>query len=255
MDLMTEIRNAQIEKGELIIVWLGQAGFIIKESTGRIVVIDPYLSDCCEKVFGFKRLSPKIVRPGELKCDILFSSHEHLDHLDIDAIPLLFSDKDTVMIGAESSVKSCLEMGIGKDKLNALKTGEVIDSGWIKFSGVYADHGELSPEAIGVLIELEGISIYYAGDTSFCPEKIKDTLKCEPDILIAPINGEYGNLDHKEAVLLAEAVNAKTVIPCHFWMFAEHGGNPMLFMKEAEKIRDKCSSLMLCPGELFKYSN
>ena len=39
------------------ITWLGQAGFSFTTREGKRIYLDPYLSDACERLFGFKRLS------------------------------------------------------------------------------------------------------------------------------------------------------------------------------------------------------
>lgn len=49
------------------------------------------------------------------------------------------------------------------------------------------------------------------------------------DILIAPINGAFGNMNEKECAEFADAIKPALTIPCHYGMFASHGGNPGLF--------------------------
>ena len=49
------------------------------------------------------------------------------------------------------------------------------------------------------------------------------------DVLIAPINGAYGNLNEQEHVQLTKTLQPKLTLPCHFGMFASHGGNPGLW--------------------------
>ena len=38
------------------ICFLGQAGFIFKTPDHQLIAVDPYLSNCCERYFGFKSL-------------------------------------------------------------------------------------------------------------------------------------------------------------------------------------------------------
>ena len=49
------------------------------------------------------------------------------------------------------------------------------------------------------------------------------------DVLIAPINGAYGNLNEQENVTLTKALQPMLTVPCHFGMFASHGGHPGLW--------------------------
>ena len=44
-------------------------------------------------------------------------------------------------------------------------------------------------------------------------------------MLIAPINGTYGNMNSMDVVKLAEVLNPSVTIPCHYGMFASHGGD------------------------------
>ena len=56
------------------IFFAGQAGFIIKSSSGQMLAVDLYLSDCVERLegnVGFKRLLPKMLSPYELKLSLI----------------------------------------------------------------------------------------------------------------------------------------------------------------------------------------
>ena len=58
-DFAVRVRTA--ETGKTHLFYIGQAGFIIKSLSGQLLVVDPYLSDCVERVeghVGLKRLLP-----------------------------------------------------------------------------------------------------------------------------------------------------------------------------------------------------
>jgi L-ascorbate 6-phosphate lactonase len=254
VDLFKTIRQTKVQSGEVAIIWLGQAGFVFKDSDGHIVAVDPYLTDYCERVVGFKRIMPRLIAPEEIHADVLISTHDHADHFDADAMPGLMTG-DTLLVGAPSSVAKAKEMGCCDANLRAVRAGDTIDLGWCRITAVYADHGDLAPDAVGVVIELEGISIYYVGDTAYRPDKMEQVMAMKPDVIIPPINGEYGNLDAREAVLLAKDVGAKLAIPCHFWMFAMHKGDPQQFLDEAEKhLAPHCEYGLMCQGEVWRYA-
>ena len=81
--------NADVPSGSLALWWLGQAGFAFKSPSGRIVYLDPYLSDAVERLHGFKRLSLPPVAADEVRADLVVLTHEHADHLDPDALPII----------------------------------------------------------------------------------------------------------------------------------------------------------------------
>ena len=138
-----------------------------------------------------------------------------------------------------------------------LKLNEEWNGKGISIKAIYADHGDLAPDAVGMLIDIEGIKIYHAGDTCFSPDKIKASLNSDVDIMIAPINGQYGNLNASEACMLAKAIIPKVIIASHFWMFLQHVseggiGDPTTFLKESEKLPKDMKAMVMAPGELFR---
>ena len=52
--------------GHIHLYWLGQAGFLIKNSIGKVMLIDAYLSDYVEKTDGNRRLMMAVAEPEEL---------------------------------------------------------------------------------------------------------------------------------------------------------------------------------------------
>ncbi len=91
----------------IVAVWfLGQAGFIIKFSSGTVCYLDPWLSD----LSGGPRAYPIPLDPDLVAhCDILLTSHDHGDHIDVDADPIIMrqSPQATWIAprGAESFVR------------------------------------------------------------------------------------------------------------------------------------------------------
>lgn len=149
-------------------------------------------------------------------------------------------------------------MGLKQNRFAIIDEGESFEKSGVKITGVYADHGELAPKAIGLLVEIDGIKIYHVGDTCYRPEEIKESLKSEVDIMIAPINGQYGNMTALEACQLSEVVKPKILIPSHYWMFLEHVskggvGDPATFLEHSSKLSKGTKPLVMAPGEKFEY--
>ena len=53
-------------------------------------------------------------------------------------------------------------------------------------------------------------------------------------MLILPINGAFGNLNSEEAAKVVSILKPKLAVPCHYWNFAEHGGDPQRFCHDHE---------------------
>lgn len=259
MSLQKKIDETVMQAGELALFYLAQAGFCVKTSGGKRIFIDPYLSDACERLFGFKRMIPAPINAEELSADLYLITHHHADHLDPDAMPLIVKKTGTHFIIAPDCVAFFEEHAVSKDRYTVIREGETITWNDMNIRAIYADHGELAPEAIGYLIEVDGIRLYHAGDTAFRPKEIKTSLGVPIDVMIAPINGTYGNMIAEEALRLAVELTPSLVIPCHFWMFLEHVvpggvGDPATFLREAPKLAPGIHCRVMAPGEHITYS-
>ena len=244
-----DIKLKNVKNEELAVFFIGQAGFVIKDSSGKLVAVDLYLSDCCERYFGFKRLIPKLLAPDELAFDIIIATHAHYDHFDIDAMPVLMSNSNTVLYTSEEGLKECQGLGIKKEQVKLMTVGSTHFEKGFKIEAVYCDHGELARDAVGILLKVEDKCIYIAGDTAYRPEKMEQIAKQEIDLMIMPINGAFGNLNEEESVLLTKMINPKLVVPCHFGNFSEHGGNPELFVHNINRILPNQKYKIMALGE------
>lgn len=251
-DLATKILTAKLGQTHLFSV--GQAGYIIKSSSGHLLAIDLYLSECVERIegnTGFKRLLPKVLDPIELNFDCVICTHPHLDHFDIDSVPEILGNGKTKLfcsVDCEKLVKQ-LQLEYHYPQITYVKPGDHCDTGDFCIDFVNCDHGAGAPDAVGVVVTVDGKRIYEAGDTCLRLDRI-DEIKSlgNLDILIAPINGAYGNLDEEECSRLAENLRPSLTIPCHYGMFASHHGDvgkfydimteknlPFLLMQQGEE--------------------
>lgn len=252
MNFSDIVKNAA---GSTCIFSLGQAGFIVKSKSGRLLAIDPYLSDCVEHLeghMGFKRLLPKILAPQELEFDVVIATHGHPDHFDVDAMPGLMANGKTVLYASVGCEKLVKESAIDAERVIYVRPQERAVTGEFQFSFVNCDHGTSAPDAVGVIIEADGKRIYEAGDTCLRLDRIGEiTADGGLDVMIAPINGAFGNMNETECAELSGALHPCLTVPCHYGMFASHGGNPgkffdvmrtkyphsrMLFMAQGEKL-------------------
>ncbi len=253
------IKNTHVPPNNLAIFWLGQAGFIFKSASGKIIYIDPYLTEYVQRALpeygdGFKRLMPKMIEPEQVDADYVISTHSHQDHLDADALPGLLKNPRIHFIGAPDCQTIYEQNGVPAERFTILHLGETLELDDVHVTGVFADHGELTPDALGVLIEINGIKIWQVGDSAYRPDKWLELFGQEIDVLIPPINGAFGNLNAVDAAKLAYDAHPKIVIPCHFWMFAMHYGSPAEFLSACESFAPQTKPMLMTQGECFMYS-
>lgn len=250
-DFATKVMTAMAGKTHLFST--GQAGFIIKSSQGQLLAIDLYLSDCVERVEGhegFKRLLPHILGFDEIVFDVIICTHPHLDHFDIDAVPVMIANKRSKLL-CSTNCKTLIDvnqLNYYSDQIIYVKPGDQITVGDFEILFTDCDHGAAAPDAVGVVVKVDGKVFYEAGDTCLRLDRVDDVPK-PIDVMIAPINGAYGNLNEEECCLLATAINPKLIVPCHYGMFASHHGDigyfydiikekgqPFLIMQQGEHL-------------------
>jgi L-ascorbate 6-phosphate lactonase len=256
--LAHKINETQVEPGSLAIFWIAQAGFVFKTPGGKIIYIDPYLSDCVHRTlghlyYGFKRLTPTLIEPEEVEADLLACTHAHADHFDFDAIPVLARSPRVRFAAAPDCQPEFEKLGIPPEKYTILQPGKILDCGEFRLTGVAADHGESTPDALGYLLEAGEIRVWQVGDTAYRPDLWQELFRMEIDVIIPPINGAFGNLDGVLAARLAHDARARVAIPCHFWMFAEHGGSPAQFLEACKELAPQTQPLLMTQGERFVY--
>ena len=241
------------QNGYTYIFYVGQAGFIFKSKSGQTLALDLYLSDCGERIeghIGFKRLLPKILNPQEIIFDYIVATHPHFDHYDMDSMPFLMSNPHTHLFASLDCKKFVDEAVLDKGRVTYVRPSDTCLAGDYTFHFINCDHGILAPDAVGVIIEVDGKRIMVAGDTCLRIDRKEEYLSKGPiDIMIAPINGAYGNLNEDDCVELSKALQPTLTIPCHYGLFATHKGLPGLFM---EIMAEKCPNqkyLLMTMGE------
>lgn len=229
--------------------YVGQAGFILKSKSGKTLAIDLYLSDCGERIeghIGFKRLLPRILDPREVSFDYIIATHPHFDHYDFDSMPFLMSHPQTKLFASRDCKKFVNETWIDENRVCYVKPSDICEVDDFCLHFINCDHGTLAPDAVGVIITVDNKRVMIAGDTCLRLDRKEEYLSDGPiDIMIAPINGAYGNLNEYDCVELSKSLQPKLTIPCHYGLFATHKGLPGLFMDiMAEKCPDSKYYLM-----------
>lgn len=250
-DLAHEIAATEVPADSVGLWWLAQAGFVFKTATGQVIYLDPYLSDVVEKAFGFKRLSLAPIDAEEVRADWMINSHEHLDHMDTDALPVIARNNPQCQFaGSKACREGYAQCGIPESRQHILEPGATypLDNG-VTLHAVRADHGDLSPDALSLLLDFGQIRVLFTGDTAFNLTWIQPMLDLKPDVLLPCINGRFGNLDAIEAAELTRIAEPRIAIPCHFWMFKEHNGDPESYFQACAQRCPSVTARLLRPGE------
>ncbi len=200
--------------------WIGQSGYLIRTENTEIL-LDPYLSDVVNRVANRPRLVDAPIVPSEVSSDAVICTHDHLDHLDVDAVAEM--NRETRFITTGEGQKKLRDMGFCH--VDVLTEGDSVTVGDVKITAVYANH---TVEAFGVILQTEGKTLYFSGDTLF-DEKLFQIREFRPDAAFLCINGKLGNMNADEAVVTANAIGAIRNIPNHYGMFASNTEDPHLF--------------------------
>ncbi len=219
--------------GKTYLFFAGQAGFILKSAAGELLAIDLYLSECVERYeghMGFKRLLPQMLLPEELEFDAVICTHPHLDHFDVDAVPALIANHKTKLLCSVDCEKLVDRLGLNyyNEQITYVAPKMSVNTGSFRIDFVDCDHGTGAPDAVGVIVTVDGKKVYETGDTCLRLDRAI-SLPRDLKVLIGPINGAFGNMNEEDLPQLAELLRPKMTIPCHFGMFASHHGDPGKF--------------------------
>lgn len=222
----------------LKIRWIGQSGYILNDGK-KTICIDPYLSDVVGRIANRPRMVKAPFSAENLCADAVICTHNHLDHVDIDAIPLMKKD-DMMFFSPTDCEKALYELGV--TKYTPFDIGMSYKVGEFEIKAVFSDH---TVPSVGVVITYGDTAMYFTGDTYY-NDKLSEN-KC--DILFVCINGKLGNMNVDEAKKLVDKINPSIAVPNHYGMFESNTENPerfdvpnrfiMEFDREYE-VRGKC---------------
>ena len=203
---------------DLTVRWIGQNGYLLSDGETEIC-IDPYLSNVVDRVAKRGRMVEAPFAPEELKSDVVICTHDHLDHVDTDAIPRMHKEKMRVLAPthAHKTLASC-----GVAHPIPFDEGAVYDIGAFRLTAVFADH---SVPAVGVIVEHGGITLYFSGDTEY-HERLSALAERKIDVMFICINGKLGNMNADEAVRLTEILHPRVGVPTHYGMFESNTEDP-----------------------------
>jgi len=189
------------------IKWFGHASFELKIGK-KVIYIDPYKGES---------------EDYKDKADLILVSRWHYSNCRLELIKKV-RQENTIIIAPREVVSHTA--GITAE---AGKTWDL--GGEIKVTPIDSytiDRPQPQPKGsgFGYVIEAEGKTIYYAGDSSYTPEMTK----VKADIVILPVGGTFV-MDAREAAKAAEMIAPKLAIPSHY-------GSLIGSLDDAEWFRD-----------------
>ncbi|MGY6561871.1 MAG: metal-dependent hydrolase [Luteibaculaceae bacterium] len=214
------------------IKYLGHSSFeILLENGKHNLIFDPFIS-------GNPKASA--IKLDTLKPNYILLSHGHQDHV-LDAEDIAKANGSTIISNFEIA-SYYGNKGIEQIGLN--HGGSIkLPFGTLKY--VNAIHSSVLPDGTyggnpgGFILEAEGKTFYYAGDTAVFSDMQLFGRMHSIDFAFLPI-GSHFTMDAKEAVLAAELLNCNNVIAMHFDTFPpieiDHGDAMALFKEKGVSL-------------------
>ncbi|WP_226583716.1 metal-dependent hydrolase [Halobacillus litoralis] len=212
------------------------------EANGKTILFDPFISEN-----GNTDLDAENV-----KADVILLTHGHNDHVG-----------DTVEIAKrnDAQVVAPFELAtyLGNKGVNAhpmyIGGGHEFDFGHVKFTQAF--HGSSYTEEdgtivytgmpTGILLTIDGKTIYHAGDTGLFTDLKMIGEQNSIDLAFLPI-GDNFTMGPDDALIAAEWIQAKQVVPVHYNTFELINQDGRAF---AEKVRPG-KGKALEPGEVIE---
>jgi L-ascorbate metabolism protein UlaG (beta-lactamase superfamily) len=110
-----------------------------------------------------------------------------------------------------------------------------------------AEHGVATGTPAGLVIKIGETTVYHAGDTCLFSDMKLIAERSDIDVFCVPIGGHY-TMDRRDAVVAAEFVGAKTVIPMHYETFPPIETDAGAFKSDVES-QTSSKVVILEPGQ------
>jgi L-ascorbate metabolism protein UlaG (beta-lactamase superfamily) len=257
---------AHVHAQDTKIRWFGHAAFAITTPKGKVLLIDPWLSNPSNPDVKAGK-DPLAAVP---KVDYILITHGHRDHVG-DAVEIAKRTSATLICNPELAgnlvkladfPKERAEtddiMGIGGEIQIADGEVTVAMTPAVHSSSVFNPKaGPNEPErAYGgnpggfVLIVKGGPTIYHTGDTAYFKDMETIGESYAIDIALLNIGGHFG-MEPRMAARAAQSVRAKLAVPQHFATFPGIAQNADVFAAELKKL--KIGFYEMKPGETIAF--
>jgi L-ascorbate metabolism protein UlaG (beta-lactamase superfamily) len=227
----------------LSMTWLGHATFLLTSPGGKRILFDPWVTGNPASPESAKKI-------GDL--DIILLTHGHSDHT-----------TDAVAIGRASGAQTVAPFELaewlqtkGLQKVTGMNPGGTLRVLGLSITMVHAEHSSSIEDggrivylgvASGYVITFEdGLTVYYAGDTSVFGDMRLIGEMYRPQIAFLPI-GDLYTMGPEQAAKACELLGVKQVVPMHYGTFPALTGTPAMLRALVEPRGVQV--LELKPGE------
>ena len=246
------------------VLYLGHSAVRITSTTGKVIVIDPFIKSNPRTPAKYKDLK------ALGKVDLILVTHGHNDHMR-DLGELASMTGATVIANFELG-NNFVALGIidGAKSVVMNKGGTVAPLGpGIKIHMVPAEHSSgfdiqsIRPDskdirhveggqAVGYVVELEnGFKIYHSGDTDVFGDMALIEKFHKPDLALICIGGHFTMDPERAAYAIRELIRPKQVIPIHYGTYPVINRTPAEF--KAAMGNTQIKVLDVKPGDAVKF--
>jgi len=232
------LRRHHVPPGSMTIWWLGQAGFLIKSPAGKLIALDPYLSNSCKSLgerFGFDmdRLVPPPILPRDLVgIDLYVLTHSHQDHLDPETLEAYRTAGGTgPFLAPPETVEKLHALGVPEVLTHMIWPNRCFELGDLMLRATLSiPTGGDDLTHVGYLIRVQdGPTSYFTGDTAYHEILGLSVGEHRPDVVVTVVNGGFRNMGPAEAARLIKQIDPKVAIPCHHDLFRDNVQPPQMF--------------------------
>ena len=246
---------------ETHLTWYGQSAFKITTGTGKLLLIDPWLTNPV-----FARGKDELAALDRV--DLILLTHGHSDHVG-----------NAVEIGKRTGAKLVSNLELNAAMISVLgypeaqapneTTGHLggelsLLDGEVRVQFVPAWHGssvqkneDATPvyagSPTGLIVALRnGPTIYHTGDTDLFSDMALVKRFHKIDVMLVCI-GDHFTMGPARAAEAVKLVAPKTVVPMHYGTFPVLTGTPEVFERELKKRKLKSKLRVLKIGETIAF--
>jgi len=242
---------------ETHLTWYGQSAFKITTSTGKLLLIDPWLTNPV-----FARGKEELAALDRV--DLILLTHGHSDHVG-NAVEIGKRTGAKLVSNFELNAAMISVLGYPEAQAPNETTGHLggelsLLDGEVRVQFVPAWHGssvqkneDATPvyagSPTGLIVALRnGPTIYHTGDTDLFSDMALVKRFHKIDVMLVCI-GDHFTMGPARAAEAVTLVTPKTVIPMHYGTFPVLTGTPEVFERELKKRKLKSKLRVMKIGE------